>query len=73
MRLVVGEIEEEEHEDASLGVQAHEGDHPHPDRDGDVVPQQPDSHTAPIAENGTASMTMPAFTADRVFRKSSRR
>ena len=39
-RLVVGEVEEEEHEDAGLGVEAHERDHPDPGGDRDVVAEE---------------------------------
>jgi len=33
----MGKVEEEQHEDAGLGVQSHERDHPDPGGDGDVI------------------------------------
>ena len=36
----MGQVEEEQHEDARLGVEAHERDHAHPGRDGDVVAER---------------------------------
>jgi hypothetical protein len=42
LRLVVGEVEEEQGDDAGLHVEAHEGDHAHPDRDRDLVVERPE-------------------------------
>ena len=45
LRLVVGEVEVQEHEDAGLGVESQQGDQADPDADRDVVAEgveQPD-------------------------------
>ena len=66
--LVVGEIEEQQHEDAGLGVEAHQRDHADPDGDRECGSRAGRAaRSAPTSENGTASSTMPAFTADLVF------
>ena len=65
--LVVGEVEEQQHEDARLGVQPHQRDHADPDRDRDVVAEDIENQIAPIKEKGTASMTIAVLTADFVF------
>ena len=66
--LVVRQIEEEQHEDAGLGVEAHERDHADPHRDGDVVAEHVEQPDRPTAENGTASMTSAALKLDFVLR-----
>ena len=67
-RVVVGEVEEQQHEDAGLGVEPHERDHPDPGRDRDVgKSSRYMSQTALTTENGTASITIDAFTPDFVF------
>ena len=38
--LLVGQVEEQQHEDAGLGVEAEQRDHAHPGRDRHVVAEQ---------------------------------